>query len=123
MLTEALETEIEGFLSQYRDLRDKQGHKRITRNGHLREREIQTGIGPVPVKLPRARDRQAEHELGPISFKSSLIPPYLRKTRSMEELIPWLFLKGISAGDFSEVLAAVDGIYNAPCAWKKDNAF
>jgi len=109
LLTEALEAEIEGFLSQYRDLRDEQGHKRITRNGHLPEREIQTGIGPVAVKVPRARDRQAEHEPDPIRFKSSLIPPYLRKTRSMEELIPWLYLKGVSTGDFSEALAALVG--------------
>ena len=109
LLTEALEAEIEGFLFQYRDLRDEQGRKRITRNGHLPEREIQTGIGPVPVNVPRARDREADHELGPIRFKSSLIPPYLRKTRSMEELIPWLYLKGISTGDFSEALAALVG--------------
>jgi len=109
LLTEALEAEIEGFLFQYRDLRDEQGHKRITRNGHLPEREIQTGVGPVPVNVPRARDREADHELGPIRFKSSLIPPYLRKTRSMEELIPWLYLKGISTGDFSEALAALVG--------------
>ncbi len=109
LLTEALEAEIEGFLFQYRDLRDEQGRKRITRNGHLPEREIQTGIGPVPVNVPRARDREADHERGPIRFKSSLIPPYLRKTRSMEELIPWLYLKGISTGDFSEALAALVG--------------
>jgi transposase-like protein len=109
LLAEALEAEIESFLSQYADLRDEQGRKRVTRNGHLPERNLQTGIGPVPVKVPRARDRQSEHELGPISFRSTLIPPYLRKTKSMEELIPWLYLKGISTGDFSEALAALVG--------------
>ena len=109
LLTEALEAEIESFLSHYADLKDEQGHKRITRNGHLPERDIQTGIGPVPVKVPRARDHQPAHEPGPIRFNSSLIPPYLRKTRSMEELIPWLYLKGISTGDFSEALAALVG--------------
>ena len=109
LLTEALEAEIEGFLSQYRDLRDNQDRQRVVRNGYLPEREIQTGIGPVAVKVPRARDRQAEHESAPIRFRSSLLPPYLRKTRSMEELIPWLYLKGISTGDFSEALAALVG--------------
>jgi len=109
LLTEALETEIEGFLSQYRDLRDRQDRQRVVRNGYLPEREIQTGIGPVAVKVPRARDRQPDHESGPIRFTSSLLPPYLRKTKSMEELIPWLYLKGISTGDFSEALVALVG--------------
>jgi transposase-like protein len=109
LLAEALEAEIELFLSQYADLSDGKGRKRITRNGYLPEREIQTGIGPVPVKVPRARDRQADGHSEPIRFKSSLLPPYLRKTKSMEELIPWLYLKGISTGDFSEALAALVG--------------
>lgn len=109
MLSEALEAEIESFLYQYKDLRDANGLQRITGNGHLPEREIQTGIGPVPVKVPRARDREPNEKSGPIHFRSSIIPPYLRKTRSMEELIPWLYLKGISTGDFSDALAAIVG--------------
>ncbi len=109
LLTEALEAEIEGFLSQYRELRDNQDRQRVVRNGYLPEREIQTGIGPVAVKVPRARDRQPDHESEPIRFKSSLLPPYLRKTKSMEELIPWLYLKGISTGDFTDALAALVG--------------
>jgi len=109
LLTEALEAEIEGFLSQYRCLRDDQDRQRVVRNGYLPEREIQTGIGPVPVKVPRARDRQPDHESCPIRFKSFLLPPYLRKTRSMEELIPWLYLKGVSTNDFTEALAALVG--------------
>ena len=109
LLAEALEAEIEGFLSQYRELRDNQEYQRLVRNGYLPEREIQTGIGPVSVKVPRARDRQPDHESGPIRFNSSLLPPYLRKTKSMEELIPWLYLKGISTGDFSDALAALVG--------------
>jgi putative transposase len=109
LLTEALEAEIEGFLAQYRDLRDDQDRQRVVRNGYLPERQIQTGIGPVPVKVPRARDRQPDDESGPIRFKSSLLPPYLRKTRSMEELIPWLYLKGVSTSDFTEALAALVG--------------
>jgi len=109
LLAEALEAEIESFLSQYVNLRDEQGCQRVTRNGHLPERNIQTGIGPVPVKVPRARDRRPEDEPGPVRFTSTLIPPYLRKTKSMEELIPWLYLKGVSTGDFSEALAALVG--------------
>jgi putative transposase len=109
LLAEALETEIEIFLSQYSDLKDAQGRKRITRNGHLPLRKIQTGIGPVAVNVPRARDRQPDNGLGPIRFRSSLLPPYLKKTRSMEELIPWLYLKGVSTNDFSDALAALVG--------------
>jgi len=109
LLAEALEAEIKGFLSQYRELRDNQEYQRVVRNGYLPEREIQTGIGPVSVKVPRARDRQPDHESGPIRVNSSLLPPYLRKTKSMEELIPWLYLKGISTGDFSDALAALVG--------------
>jgi putative transposase len=109
LLAEALEAEIDSFLCQYRDLRDDQGRKRVVRNGHLPERDIQTGIGQVAVKVPRARDRDPDPVSGPIRFKSSLLPPYLRKTRSMEELIPWLYLKGISTNDFTEALAALVG--------------
>ena len=107
LLAEALEVEIKGFLSQYADLKDDHGRMRVTRNGYLPERKIQTGIGPVPAKAPRIRDRQPESHR--IRFSSSILPPYLRKTKSMEELIPWLYLKGISTGDFSEALAALVG--------------
>jgi putative transposase len=109
LLREALEAEIESFLSQYRDLKDHQAHQRVVRNGYLPERDIQTGIGQISVKVPRARDRKPDHESGSLRFTSSLLPPYLRKTKSMEELIPWLYLKGISTGDFTEALAALLG--------------
>jgi len=109
LLAEALEAEIESFLAMYADLKDNQGCQRITRNGYLPEREIQTGVGPVAVKAPRVRDRGPEEETGRIRFSSSILPPYLRKTKSMEELIPWLYLKGISTGDFSEALSALVG--------------
>ena len=93
----------------YADLKDNQGCQRITRNGYLPEREIQTGVGPVAVKVSRVRDRGQEEETDRIRFSSSILPPYLRKTKSMEELIPWLYLKGISTGDFSEALSALVG--------------
>jgi transposase-like protein len=109
LLAQALEIEISSFLSQYADLSDDQGRKRITRNGYLPEREIQTGIGQVPVKVPRVRDRQPGNGSCRIRFSSAILPPYLRKTKSMETLIPWLYLKGISTGDFTEALAALVG--------------
>jgi transposase-like protein len=108
LLTQALETEIEIFINHYRDLKDELGNQRVVRNGYLPERQIQTGIGPVSVKAPRIRDRQ--HDAAKrVRFRSSILPPYLRKTRSMEQLIPWLYLKGVSTGDFSDALAALVG--------------
>ena len=108
LLANALETEIDIFLNQYKDLRDENGLQRIVRNGYLPERRIQTGIGPVPVDVPRVRDRQ-QQTAERISFSSGILPPYLRKTRSMEQLIPWLYLKGVSTGDFSDALVALVG--------------
>lgn len=107
ILFKALEIEIDSFISLYTDLKDDRGRKRITRNGYLPERDIQTGVGPVSVKVPRSRDRQKESEK--IRFSSSIVPIYLKKTRSMETLIPWLYLKGISTGDFTEALTALVG--------------
>ena len=130
LLAEALEAEIEDFLSQYSDLKDDRNHHRVVRNGYLPEREIQSGIGPIPVKMPRARDRQPHQGSEPIRFTSSLLPPYLRKTRSMEDLIPWLYLKGVSTNDFSEALSALVGkeapglsaptISRLKAIWKQD---
>lgn len=108
LLSQALEAEVEFFLSQYADLKDDAGWQRMVRNGYLPEREIQSGIGAVPVKAPRVRDRHADASQR-IRFSSSILPAYLRRTRSMEELIPWLYLKGVSTGDFSDALAALVG--------------
>ena len=108
LLAQALEFEIEAFLNQYKDLRDHMGLQRIVRNGHLPERQIQTGIGPVSVRAPRIRDRH-QRASKRVRFSSAILPPYLRKTRSMEQLLPWLYLKGVSTGDFSEALAALVG--------------
>lgn len=108
LLEAALEEEIEHFLSQYTTLKNAQGRQRVTRNGYLPERGIQTGIGLIKVQSPRVRDREPGKD-GRIRFSSNILPPYLRKTKSMEELIPWLYLKGISTGDFTEALAALVG--------------
>ena len=108
LLAQALEAEIEIFINQYTDLKDEQGRRRIVRNGFLPGRTIQSGIGSIAVKSPRARDRHSEPSKQ-IRFRSAILPPYLRRTKSMEELIPWLYLKGVSTGDFSDALAALVG--------------
>ena len=109
LISAALEAEIETFLKQYKQIADDQGGQRIVRNGYLPEREIQTGIGQVPVKVPRIRDRHPESQDGRIRFASSIIPPYLRRSKSIETLLPWLYLKGVSTGDFTDALAALLG--------------
>lgn len=109
LLAEALEMEIELFLSQYKALTDENGKMRLVRNGYLPEREIQTGIGPIKVKAPRARVRKPDATTGGIRFNSAILPPYLRRTKSMEELLPWLYLKGVSTGDFQDALTALVG--------------
>ena len=108
LLAEALEAEIDLLVNQYRHLNDEQGRRRIVRNGYHNERQIQSGVGPVPVKAPRIRDREPDVTKR-IAFSSSILPPYMRKTKSMKELIPWLYLKGVSTGDFSDALAALVG--------------
>jgi transposase-like protein len=100
LIADAVEIELHELLRQYASLRNKQGHRQVVRNGYLPEREIQTGIGPVKVRVPKVRDRSGQG----IKFNSALLPPYLRKTRSVEEVLPWLYLKGISTGDFHEAL-------------------
>lgn len=109
LLTAALEVEIETFLQQYKEITDDKGCQRVVRNGYLPEREIQTGVGQVAVKVPRIRDRQPDPQKGKIRFSSVILPPYLRRTKSIETLLPWLYLKGISTGDFTEALTALLG--------------
>src|SRR5262249_8302286 len=79
----------------------------VVRNGYLPQRTLLTGVGPVEVKQPRVQDRRPATQRE--KFSSAILPPYLRKTKSIEELIPWLYLKGVSSGDFSEALAALLG--------------
>jgi putative transposase len=107
MLTTAIEAEVAQWIGANEHLRDERGHRQVVRNGYLPERSITTGIGPVKVRQPRVLDRRASNEAEP--FSSKILPPYLRKTRSIEELLPWLYLKGISTGDFNEALQALVG--------------
>lgn len=109
LLAQAVEAEVEAYIRQHAELRDADGYRVVVRNGHKDEREIQTGIGPVKVRQPRVDDRRVDAQGRRMRFTSEILPPYLRKTRSIEELIPWLYLKGISTGDFSEALMALLG--------------
>ena len=110
LLAEAVQAELGELLEKYEGQRDGQGRKRLVRNGYLPMREIQTGIGGIPVRIPRVRDRGSGEESEEIiRFRSSLVPPYLRRSKSMEELLPLLYLKGISTGDFSDALSALLG--------------
>lgn len=109
LLGQAIEAEVAAYIERHAHLRDAAGHRLVVRNGHKDEREIQTGIGPITVQQPRVNDKRMDEQGQRVRFTSEILPPYLRKTRSIEELIPWLYLKGISTGDFSEALAALLG--------------
>jgi putative transposase len=107
MLASAIEAEVADWIEAHRSCIDANGRRQVVRNGHLPSRTITSGIGPVEVSQPRVHDRRPEGERE--KFGSAILPPYLRKTKSIEELIPWLYLKGVSSGDFSEALAALVG--------------
>ena len=108
LLAQAVEAEVATLLSRYADETTDDGRKRLVRHGHLPEREIMTGIGPVGVRCPRVRDRVGEGSQR-IRFSSAILPPYARRSKSLEVLIPILYLKGISTGDFEEALVALLG--------------
>lgn len=105
LIAQALDAEVAELLAAYANQRDVQGRALVVRNGHQPEREIQTGMGPVTVHVPKVRSRQGE----PVAFRSALVPPYVRKTASLEAAIPWLYLKGISTGEMQTALEALVG--------------
>lgn len=105
IIAQAVEAELADFLQQYQELSDETGRRAVVRNGYLPERTILTGLGEVAVQVPKVRDRSGSG----IKFNSLLLPPYLKRSRSVEEVLPWLYLKGISTGDFGEALAALLG--------------
>lgn len=110
LLAEAIQAELEELLEEYENERDGEGRQRLVRNGYLPLRKIQTGIGGIPIRIPRVRDRGSGEESEEIiRFRSSLVPPYLRRSKSVQELLPLLYLKGISTGDFSEALSVLLG--------------
>ena len=101
MIANVVQTEL---LNQHKDL-TVDGKQAVVRNGYLPERTAQAGIGEIPVKVSRVRDRSGQG----VKFNSQLLPPYLKHSKSLDELIPWLYLKGISTGDHQEALAALLG--------------
>ena len=104
LLAQAVQAEVAEFLIRHQGEHDQAGRARMVRNGYLPERTIQTGLGQVAVRAPRVHDRSGE-----VRFSSAILPRYLRRTKTIEELLPWLYLKGISTGGFGEALAALLG--------------
>ena len=105
IIAKAVEAELAEFLGEYGHLRDEQGRQGVVRNGYLPQRTITTGVGEVEVQVPKVRDRTGRG----IKFNSRLLPPYLKRASSIEEVLPWLYLKGVSTGDFSEALSSLLG--------------
>ena len=108
LLQQAIEEEVARYLEQSKNELDSRGHRLVTRNGRLPERKVLTGIGPLQVSQPRVRDKREGRR-----FNSSILPKYARRTPSLEAVIPTLYLKGVSTGDFSEALESLLG-KNAP---------
>jgi putative transposase len=109
LLAQAIELEADTFLADMRNLKLPDGRARLVRHGHGPEREIQTGIGPVPVSRVRIRDRGATTAVDRVRFSSSILPKWARRTRSLDALLPVLYLRGVSTGDFQDALAALLG--------------
>ena len=105
LIAQAIEMEINELLLKHAEERTEDGHLRVVRNGYLPERALQTGIGTVKVKVPKVRSRSGE----PVTFRSALVPPYVRKTRTLEAALPWLYLKGISTGEMGDALEVLVG--------------
>ena len=121
LVLQAVEAEFSSFLANHSHERLDDGRQRVVRHGHLPERKVMTGIGAVPVRVPRSRDRKAcKNEFDPapdgknaddgkIRFASQLLPPYIRRSKSIEKAIPYLYLKGVSSGDFCDVMPVLLG--------------
>lgn len=130
LLTQAIQAEIDAYIEYHKNLLDNEGHRLVVRNGQLPKRNIQTGIGQVEIKQPRVNDKRTDKHGNKMRFSSSILPPYLRRTKSIDKLIPWLYLKGVSTGDFSEALQAILGkdapglsaatVTRLKASWQKD---
>jgi len=105
LIEQAVEAEVQVLLGQYRDQRTADGKAAVVRNGYLPERQVQTGMGPVRVRIPKVRSKTGT----PVTFRSALVPPYVRKSRSLEAALPWLYLKGVSSGEMAEALKVLVG--------------
>lgn len=105
LIEQAVEIELQSLLVAHADRRTDDGKAGVVRNGYLPERELQTGLGPVTVQIPKVRAKTGE----PVVFRSALVPPYVRKTKSLEATLPWLYLKGVSSGEMGEALKVLVG--------------
>ena len=105
LIQQYVDAELQELLAEHQSCLTDTGKPSVVRNGYLPEREIQTGIGAVSVKIPKVRSRNDK----PVTFRSALVPPYVRKTRSLEAAIPWLYLKGVSTGEMGDALGALVG--------------
>ena len=105
LIQQSVEVEVQAFLNQFSGQLTEDGLTAVVRNGYLPERKLQTGVGPVTVKIPKVRSRTGE----PVTFHSALVPPYVRKTRSLEAALPWLYLKGVSTGEMASALKVLVG--------------
>lgn len=109
MLATAIEAEVAAYIDAHTHEVDEDGHRLVVRNGHHRNRQVHTGIGTVEVEQPRINDKRVDADGARFKFTSKILPPYLRRTKNLEEFIPWLYLKGISTNDFSECLQHLTG--------------
>ncbi len=105
LISKAVEVELEELLGKYAGCKTVDGKAAVVRNGYLPSRELQTGIGSVTVQIPKVRSKTGEA----VTFHSALVPPYVRKTQSLEAALPWLYLKGISSGEMGEALSVLVG--------------
>lgn len=109
MLATAIEQEVAAYVAAHAEERDAAGRRLVVRNGHLPGRDLLTGLGPIPVRQPRVNDPRTDAAGRRLRFASRILPPYLRRTKNLEEFIPWLYLRGISTGDFPQDLEALLG--------------
>ena len=105
LIETAVEAELELLLDAYSNVTDLKGRRAVVRNGHLPERNILTGVGNIPVRVPKVRDRSQSG----VKFNSAIVPPYVRKAQRVEAALPWLYLRGISTGDMQEALSVLVG--------------
>jgi len=109
MLVAAIENEVAEYIGAHAHERDAARQRLVVRNGHMPARSILTGLGPVEVMRPRVNDKRLDEDGRRCRFTSKILPPYLRRTKAIDELVPWLYLKGVSTGDFPEALQALLG--------------
>ena len=105
LIASAVETELASYMAQFSELRTEVGHAAVVRNGYHPARPFQTGIGPVSVRIPKVRSKDGT----PVAFRSALVPPYVRRTKTLEAALPWLYLKGISSGEMGAALKVLLG--------------